>query len=455
MEIYSLKNIEIALLNSPLLLNLKSEKQKLLLLEKHYFVINKIISNNLKLDNPLYFFTNINSLTFKKYLGDRYYVNVLKNLKEVGVIIINEAYSGNKFSKSFRIPKSIIKKYPVTKIEVKSIRFNSKLKTYIKQEFEEINKDPLFHKILVNTSKLKFIPEFTHYIPIPKIKGFLETNYGEIPLYDDNSSQILRYNEFSEALKRFNKMESIENIYLDNIFYKPSRVESGRIYHMVASIPRLVRQCLRTKTNDLIYEIDMSSAQPSLLILEYLKQFKLNTENICVEEEKEAEKCLKLLLKGELYKHIQNSSHFFKNLSYEDLKKSVLTTLNAKKNNSIYNKELLRIFPFFMRWVNNIKKNESHNKISFIGQNAESNIFVYVYSEIKLDIFALIIHDCILTTFEYTNDIKHKLIERVKFLYPEVLNNKNDLSKLFKVGIVSLKDEELPSYLQNQFSNDI
>ena len=40
---------------------------------------------------------------------------------------------------------------------------------------------------------------------------------------------------------------------------------------MVASIPRLIRNCLRSKKNELLYEVDMASAQPSILILEYLK----------------------------------------------------------------------------------------------------------------------------------------------------------------------------------------
>ena len=242
---------------------------------------------------------------------------------------------------------------------------------------------------------------------------------------------MFRYTEFSNSLKRFNENTSLENIYSDRMFYKPIRASSGRVYHMVASIPRLIRNCLRSKKNELLYEVDMASAQPSILILEYLKDLKLKRRAIVSDELIEAQKCLKLLLEGKIYSYIQQNSKYYKELSYKDLKTSILTTLNADINNSIYNKELLKIFPYFMDWVNKIKKAEGHNRVSTIGQTAEANIFVNVYQSINPEILALIIHDCIITTKEN--------------------NNETDLNYLFKTDIVSLRDEELHSYQENEF----
>jgi hypothetical protein len=453
MEIYSLKDIESIILNSNLLLAKKSKEQKFLLIDKHNFVLNLITIHNIASDNPHYFFSNINAVTLKRALGDRYYIDILANLEQLGVIQRNDTYSSNSFSKSYCIPKSVIEKHPVIRTEAKSIRFQKKLKEYVEKEFEEINKDPIFHKILLNTSRLKILPEFSYYIPMPKFKEFWENNNGElITISEDNSTQMFRYDEFASALQRFNKTTSLKNIYSENIFYKPKRANSGRVYHIVSSIPRLIRHCLRTKNNELIYEIDMASAQPSILILEYLKQLKSRPKSVSKEEKKEANKCLNILLQGKIYKYVQDNSNYYKNLPYNDLKKSILTTLNAKKNNSIYNQELLKVFPFFMKWINNIKKEEGHKRVSSIGQSAEANIFVKVYNEIKPDIFALIIHDCILTTNEHTNEIKQRLMEMVKELYSEVLDKNADLTNLFKIDIVSLKDEELPSYQENQFS---
>jgi hypothetical protein len=220
---------------------------------------------------------------------------------------------------------------------------------------------------------------------------------------------------------------------------------------MVSSIPRLIRHCLRTKNNELLFEIDMSSAQPSILILEYLRQLKTEERKIGKEEEREAVKCLNIFLEVEIYKYVQDNSTCFKELSNTDLKKTILTTLNAKNNNSLYNRELLNVFPFFMKWINNIKKVEGYKRVSAIGQTAEANIFVSVYQEIDPDVFALIIHDCKLTTKEYTFEIKQLLMDGVKELYPEVIKKDTDLTNLFKTSIVSLTDEQLPSYLENQF----
>ena len=388
-------------------------------------------------------------------LGDRYYNDILNNLNELKIIDINDSYSTTNFSKSYSIKKDIIEKNIPIRTNVKSIRFEEKLKKFINKKFIEINKNTLFNKILLNTSRLKLLPEYSHYIPLPNFKEFWKNQYGDfIPTYEDNTAQLFRYDEFANALLRFNETTSLNYIYSDMIFYEPKIVNSGRVYHMVASVPRLIRHCLRTKENDLIYEIDMASAQPSILILEYLKHLKLNPNIHNKEEENEAKKYLKLLLEGKIYKYVKDSSNHYKELPYNDLKESILTTLNAKKNNSIYNQELHRLFPFFMNWINDIKKNEGHKRVSSIGQTAEANIFVNVYKEIKLDVFALIIHDCILTTYENTNEIKHRLIKKVQELYPEVLGNKVDLTNLFKIDIVSLKDEELPSYQANEFSKN-
>lgn len=456
MEIYSLKNIERDLLSSNLIKNLKSDKQKQLYLDKHNYVLNLIIRNNISFNREPYYFTNINSITFKKTIGDRYYRKILDNLKSLNFIIINDTYSSSRFPKSYCIPKSIINKHPILKTKIQSTGLELKIIAFFKQEFDEVNNDPIFNKILINTLRLKLLPEFSYYIPIPEMIDVFETSYGAIPIYEDKSMQIQRYSDYSAALIRFNETNSIESIYSDNVFFKPIRIESGRIFHMVASIPRLIRRCLRTKNDELIYEIDMASAHPSILILEFLSSLK--DYEISIKEKKESDICLKILLEGNVYKHIQENSSYFMELSNKDLKMKILKTLNAKKDNSRANKELMKIFPFLMKWINDIKENQGYKTISKIGMNTEANIFVKVFSMIKPEIFALIIHDCIITTKDNTNKIKEQLINRLIELYPTVLSEKDDLSRLFKIGLVSLKDDELPSHKEylfalNEFNN--
>ena len=68
----------------------------------------------------------------------------------------------------------------------------------------------------------------------------------------------------------------------------------------------------------------------------------------------------------------------------------------------------------------------------------EANIFVEVYKGLPGDIFALIIHDCILTTKENPTMVKELLINRIKVLYEGVIYEETNLDKLFKVSLFSV-----------------
>ena len=55
--------------------------------------------------------------------------------------------------------------------------------------------------------------------------------------------------------------------------------------------------------------------------------------------------------------------------------------------------------------------------------------------------FCLIIHDSILCLEQDTNAIKELLIKRTKEVFPILISE--NLDKLFKISIVSIKDEDL------------
>ena len=82
--------------------------------------------------------------------------------------------------------------------------------------------------------------------------------------------------------------------------------------------------------------------------------------------------------------------------------------------------------------------------------NQPANIFVEVYKTLPQNMFALIIHDSILCTEEHTSLVKSKLIKRCQTMYPNLLSKSVSLDRLFKVGKVSLTDEELPSTETNR-----
>ena len=185
----------------------------------------------------------------------------------------------------------------------------------------------------------------------------------------------------------------------------------------------------------------MASAQPSILILEWLKY--LNLKNQLTEKEKdEGALCLKLVLEGKVYEHIKDNSSYLANMDYTK-KKNILTSLNSKINSSELSKEIEMIFPSFISWINTIKTSKGHEAVSHLGQSSEANIFVEVYKGLPDDIFSLIIHDCILTTKDNTPMVKTLLMNRVKELYKGVVKEETNLDNLFKIDKVS---KDMPDY---------
>lgn len=441
MNQYSIKGFPDLLTTSTQFNKLKTREKRLLLLDRCNWFISSIIKEHIKLDSPYGTYVNLHSQILKKYLGDRTYKDVQMCLIGLGIIIENPKYSTSKFSKSFSLtPKAI--KLSTNETHIYSKKFNSKIKTLSKVNFREIYSHPILKKILNNTVKLLVVEEPLYYVEqiIPQPK-YVETNEGQIDISEKvNNFRIDRYNAYYNSFYALNDITDPEVLFNSSINYKPSIVKSGRIYHTIASMPKLIRECLRTKCNELIWEVDMTSAQPSIIFLEWLNYAKKNYKNSI---KSEYDLCLNLLLSGGIYAYIQDNSEYFKDLSYKKLKQSILAAINAENKPTKQNKELSRLFPNVMLWVNAIKKKSGYKKVSFIGQNAEANIFVEVNKNIPDEKFSLIIHDCILTVKEDVLLVKKRLEDRIRELYKDIIFPEHNLDKLFKTALVSITDKGL------------
>ena len=458
MNQYSIKGFPNLLTTSTQFSKLKTREKKLLLLDRCNWFISSIIKEHLKLDFPYGTYVNLHSQILKKYLGDRTYKDVQMCLIGLGIIIENPKYSTNKFSKSFSLtPKAI--KLETEETHIYSKKFNSKIKALSEINFRETYSHPILKKILDNTAKLLVVEEPLYYVEqiIPQPK-YVETNERLIDISEEvNSFRVDRYDAYYNSFYALNEITDPEVLFNYSLNYRPSVVKSGRIYHTIASMPKLIRECLRTKSNELIWEVDMTSAQPSIIFLEWLNYAKKNYKNSI---KSEYDLCLKLLLSGGIYAYIQDNSEYFKDLSYKKLKQSILAAINAKNKPTKQNKELSRLFPNVMLWVNAIKKKSGYKKVSFIGQNAEANIFVEVYKNLPDKEFALIIHDCILTTKKNIETVKTLLENRVRELYQDIITPQNKLDNLFKTELVSIPDEMLEknqrdAYFKQQYENGI
>ena len=450
MNQYTIKGFADILVTSSQYQKLKTREQKLLLLDRCNWFISAIVRDNIKTDKTYGTYVNLNSQILKRYLGDRAYKDIEQCLKGLGVIIINDKYSPSNFSKSFKLsPKTT--QLGVMETLVYSKKFNTKLKTFSTLNYSEIESKPVLKKLLKNTAKLLVVEEPLYYVErILPSSIYVETENGQTYISEPvNQFKIDRYDAFYNSFYALNEIIDPKILFDSSINYNPTIAKSGRIYHVIASMPKLIRESIRTKSNELIWEVDMSSAQPSIIFLEWLKYTqKNNSKHI----DKEYQLCLKLLLSGVIYAYIQENSEFFKSLSYEKLKKNILSAINAENKPTQSNEELSRLFPNVMMWVNAIKEKSGYKEVSFLGQSAEANIFVEVYKEIPDEKFALIIHDCILTTEKDVLLVKNLLEDRVRKLFSGVILENHNLDKLFKTSLVSIPDNMLERTQRDAYS---
>ncbi|MGC6501220.1 MAG: hypothetical protein ACON47_00645 [Flavobacteriaceae bacterium] len=448
MEIYSLKEAEPIISNCQLIESTKG-KWKDALIDKHNYFINLILFRIIRGDNEddTSFYVNLNSKELKPILG-REYRSIIDNLKDLKLIEENRSYQAGSFSKSYRVVQTILNEGNYFKYTLKSEKFKAKIRKSLLNQTKQNENNTAVRKVLENTLKLMLLDEPIRFTPerdMLKV-GKFKLNHPDAPTvvfvtYKDNPHRLFRYEEFRVALLNLNEYTDILRLIEEQVYYRPSVAKSGRIYHMATSIPRLIRKGLRTKDNEIIYEVDMASAQPSILMLEWLKSTLKN--NVTDKVKSEIQLCKQLILGGGIYYHIKMNSKFYGGLTYEKLKKAVISALNKKNTNEKPINELRKIFPAFIRWIDSIKKEKGYKLVSHLEQSKEAELFVGVYEALPEDIFTLIIHDCILTNKDSVKQVKEALIKRTKQMYSGIISKSDDLDNLFKVDQVSFTNDQL------------
>jgi hypothetical protein len=385
-------------------------------------------------DKPDNFFINISSDILIQYLGSRDYRKIIELLISKNILVSNDRYSAGRFSKSYTFTEKALEGDRI-EVEIQSPEFIKKLTKIQEKEYKRALETPLFKRIIENTSQLKIVEEEGYYKE-NLFKATDEEKENDIDPEErlkENIHQYYRYDSFYNEFKNLSNDTSVENLFQSRIYQSPIIADSGRVYHTIAATPRYIRHSMRHIKGDYLWEVDMSAAQPSLLILSWLI-----TEEI---KNAETELLLKLILKGDLYEYVKTHSKYFGSLEYYIRKKEILQALYEEYTSTIRNKSLYELFPSFMGWINSIKEKEGYKRVSYIGQSQEAKIFVEVYKELPEEMFGLIIHDSIMCLERDTAQIKNKLVERTKEIFP--ILQEYDLSSLFKTSIVSIIDDEL------------
>ncbi|NQV76778.1 MAG: hypothetical protein HQ490_00285 [Lutibacter sp.] len=403
-------------------------------------IIQEIVFNDEQKDKPEKFFINISSKELKKYLGTRDYITVINLLISTGIVKRNDKYSKGNFSKSYSFTNKSYRMGDVM-VAIHSKAFIKRLSDIKEKAFYEAIKDPLLKKILYNTSKLIVVEEEDYYKSeiLNLTEEEMENEIDPEEKLKERKKQYYRYKSFYNEFKALNDVTSPLEVFKNKIYQTPTIAKSGRVYYTVSSIPRYIRKSMRVYGGHYIWEVDMRAAQPTLLMLEWLKS--VTEENSLNTSGSEFILCKELILKGGIYDYIKDNSKYFNLLEYSYLKKEILCALYEPNQTSERNKALKSLFPYFIGWLNTIKK-KNYKRASHIGQSREADIFVEVYKNLPDDMFSLIIHDSILCLEQDTKQVKELLVKRTTELFP-ILKTNEDLDKLFNVSIVSIKDEEL------------
>ena len=447
MKLYTIKSLPELLLNTSLFEGKSRRNDKLILLDKSNWFIHRILTSTYgkNEDNVGYkYWVNIHSEELKRYLGAKFYIKIKNTLiEELQLLEENEVYSTSNFSKSYRLTKKTVSMSFET-VPIYSKQFQNTYQKEIEKSFTEAIDNDVVSRLYKNMCELETIDEWIywfHRIMDYEYKMFdgVKMEFSYVNKYRDD-----RYWLYYKEFKNLNNTNSPSEVFSSVINFKPVISKSGRIYYLGTSIPRYIRAVMRTKSNELLYEVDMSSAQPSILFLSWLESNK-ELQNVDKEIKVEYDKMYDLVVSGVIYKYIQQNSEYCKGLEYSKLKKSILTTINAKNKPTPLNRELKKLFPAFMDWLNSKKEKEGHKSISHLGQSLEASIFVEAYKQIPEDTFSLLIHDCVLTTKKNTSFIKELLINRTKELFSCIKKTEN-LDRLFKIELVSIKDEETFNY---------
>jgi len=453
MKQYSLKGLQELIKSSDEYSTLASDKQIEINDKCNWFVtrfIQGLAFNDKQKDKPEDYYINISSEELKKYLGTRDYQVIINLLTTIEVIKKNNKYSKGKFSKSFAMTNKSLKMDEVV-VNVYSKAFAKRLTDIKEKAFYEAIKDPLIKKILDNTAKLIIVEQDSYYkSEISNLTDEeMDNEIDPDKKIKEKKQQYYRYKTFYDEFKSLNGITSPLEVFKNKIYQTPTIAKSGRIYHTVSSIPRYIRKSMRAYGGHYLWEVDMRAAQPTLLMLEWLKTIlKDNSLNALGSE---FILCKNLILTGGIYDYIKNNSTYFSTKQYQNLKKEVLQAFYEPNLTSSRNEELKTLFPNFMGWLNKVKT-KNYKIASHLGQSLEANIFVEAYKNLPEDMFSLIIHDSILCLEQDTNSIKQNLIDRTRELF-HILKNEN-LDNLFKISIVSIKNEDLIQVKNERLLNE-
>jgi len=193
--------------------------------EKYIWLIHSVVFDSLTSQQTIGGFINLRSKLLKKFLGDKYYTEIIEQLKQSGVIEENDRYKSGAFSKSFRLTKRYSKGIKSTRIEKQT--YCRKIEIFRQNYLAEVLKEN-------ELNRYEFMQLTYARIDIHRAMDYIYTRYKE---------DSLQFKARLIAIEQYHAMHkaSFADGRYTNIGFT-FKVNKGRIYSPVTMLPRDLEQ---------------------------------------------------------------------------------------------------------------------------------------------------------------------------------------------------------------------
>jgi hypothetical protein len=214
-------------------------------LEKYQWIIHTIIDELYKSEDAYQGFVHLKSDILRYFIGERFYKNIIRTLKNSEIIEVDDSYSVGNWSKSYRLKPKF--EHEVVKISFDSEKaqgYIDKLNDWKNSEFEELLNNPVYGALNNNLQKIKFDSEGA--------MQFLNSIRADLNTEQINSRLI-----------------SIDKLAEKDYFCKLDK--SGRVHTNLTNLPRDFRKFIAFEGKKLV-QLDIANSQP-LLFCPLLKEY--------------------------------------------------------------------------------------------------------------------------------------------------------------------------------------
>jgi hypothetical protein len=365
--------------------------------DKYFYILTSLYYGKIfDKRNEASSFIPLNGKVLQSVIGGRY-KNYLNHLLDKGIIETDNWYLVGKKSKGYRFTN----------------------------EFRDVK----FRRItIMDENIIRNVEKFKEYqvrgIILPQHK-YIYDCLNKVSIKEDKARNFIeRYTTKAEQYNSYSI--SVDLIVSQNYFFVADST-AGRVHNNITNLSSDLRKFLRYENQELV-EIDIRNSQPflfNLLIQDYLNTYTyplsdlyLSYGNQSLISYPDIELYKELTSKGIFYEYI---IPFFPTTSREKFKKKVFSRIFYNDEKKYQYEEWFTfqdIFPNVAQIISYYKKDDYKN-LAITLQRAEAEIIInrIVPKLADKKIFALTIHDSILTTAENSETVKKIILDEFKSQY--------------------------------------